>query len=172
LEIDEAVRLISCNEIQSDQSGVWMDLGCGSGTFTYALANLLGDESQILAVDKTAPELKSRYGNVHIKSMELDFVHAPLPLREADGILMANAIHFVKDKLPLIEKLRKCFRHQGLFLIVEYDLIQPIQTWVPYPLGFDALGELFSDAGYTHIRKLNQHPSRYNQSMMYSAVIY
>ena len=34
------------------RGGVWADLGAGSGVFTRALADLLGPEGQVFAVDR------------------------------------------------------------------------------------------------------------------------
>ena len=46
----EAVNLISNLTIENTPQ-TWLDLGCGSGTFTLALATLLPNGSKVIGVD-------------------------------------------------------------------------------------------------------------------------
>jgi hypothetical protein len=52
MEIQEAVDLL--RDAVGDSNGIWADLGAGTGTFTLALAELLGGGSTIYAVDADA----------------------------------------------------------------------------------------------------------------------
>ena len=47
---------------------------------------------------------------VVVKTIESDFVHDDLNLENLDGILMANALHFVRHKKSFIEKMIPYFR--------------------------------------------------------------
>jgi hypothetical protein len=51
MNIIEATALIRTSLIEWSQPQYWCDLGCGSGTFTMALAHLLSPGSTIHAVD-------------------------------------------------------------------------------------------------------------------------
>jgi methylase of polypeptide subunit release factors len=51
MKISEATALIRTPVIERAQPQSWCDLGCGSGTFTTALAQLLASGSTIYAVD-------------------------------------------------------------------------------------------------------------------------
>jgi hypothetical protein len=53
------------------------------------------------------------------------------------------------------------------FLIVEYERSKP-SPWVPYPVGFERLCELFSAAGVEPVDKLATCRSRFGGTM-YSA---
>jgi hypothetical protein len=46
----------------------------------------------------------------------------------------------------------------ALFLIVEYDM-NNANRWVPYPLSFRYLKQLFQKSGYCLIEKLREYPS-------------
>lgn len=151
----------------------WADLGCGNGTFTLALATLMQPESIIYAIDSNASSLKqipSSYHSIKIEKQKIDFVNENLNLKNLDGILMANSLHYVKDKKSLLKKLLEKMKENGSFLIVEYDTEIPVPRWVPYPTSFSALKELFIEIGYTNIQKLHERKSVYSK-MMYSALI-
>jgi ubiquinone/menaquinone biosynthesis C-methylase UbiE len=82
--------------------GVWADLGSGSGAFTLALAECLGAEGEIYSVDKNGGELQrqqqamhARFPAVIVHYLTADFTR-PLPLPPLDGIVVANALHFLR----------------------------------------------------------------------------
>jgi SAM-dependent methyltransferase len=175
MTIQQAIDLIGPASLTSEQPQSWADLGCGSGIFTTALAHLLSPGSIVYGVD-THPIVQqqdvsapgSTNKPVSIIPVEADFIKDPLDLPALDGILMANSLHYVKDKPALIRKLRPQMRPGGPFLIVEYDTDVPVSTWVPYPIAYHSLARLFSDH---EIQKLGQRPSTYGRSNMYAALI-
>ncbi len=172
MTIQEATDLIRHDHITSLTKNVWADLGCGSGIFTHALANLLNDDSLIYAVDKNISSFKKRpfSKSVTIKPIELNFETGTLPFDNMDGILMANSLHFVKDKKSLLEKIKKSLNDNGFFLLVEYDT-DISNFWVPYPVSFLSLKQIFNDVGYDSVIKINEMPSRFNKANLYAAII-
>jgi trans-aconitate methyltransferase len=172
MELQQAIALIQNKYIISGSPQVWADLGCGSGLFTKALANELAAGSIIYAVDENKAALQQieSAGNVLIKTVHADFANDQLGFQNLNGVLMANALHFVKDKIQCIQKLAAYCSAQHSFLMVEYDTDTP-NPWVPYPLAFASLKRLFEQCGYTFIHKINEMPSRYNRSKIYSAII-
>jgi ubiquinone/menaquinone biosynthesis C-methylase UbiE len=160
------LRLHSAHEVS-----VWADLGCGTGTFTLALAALLPTPGIIYAVDKNASTLQQipdRAGNTVLEKINNDFVNDALPFINLHGILMANALHYVKDKSALLKKLQNYLIENGCFLIVEYET-SFANPWVPYPIRFDKLKELFTEVGFPIVEKIGEMPSRY-QGKMYAAL--
>src|SRR5437660_5158157 len=80
--------------------GTWADLGCGDGVFTEALLSRLGPGSRIYAVDRdrrAIDALQRRLPNrPELHPIVADFTRdldLPEPL---DGILFANALHYVR----------------------------------------------------------------------------
>ncbi len=171
MQTHEAIAFIEKGMPTSDNTPQqWADLGCGSGTFTRALAHLLPPGSGITAVDRSPQALESEMGNgVSVKFQQADFGEDDLRLPELNGILMTNSIHYVRDKHRLIKGLAKHFRGKGQFLIIEYDSRVP-NPWVPYPITSSELGALFRGLGYTDMTKINERPSRYG-GLMYAASI-
>jgi SAM-dependent methyltransferase len=174
MQITEAANLLQVGDknLFSHRSQ-WADLGAGDGTFTRALATHLGPGSTIYAVDQRAAALKkipNIFQGVTIRTYVGDFILDDLPIRELAGIMMANSLHYVKDKGRFIKKIASCLREPGCFLIVEYERANPLPVWVPYPIDFLQLAALFKDCGYFSTVLLNKRQSVFGP-MMYAAFI-
>jgi len=139
--------------ITPNEVGNWADLGCGNGTFTKALAELLPAGSRITAVDRENQNWKIPA----VDFLQADFETDNLHLTTLNGILIANAIHYVADKTSLIKKLEKMFKETPKFLIIEYDTDKP-NPWVPYPVSFKKCKYCFRDwATAGSIRSVKDH---------------
>lgn len=170
MQLAEAANLLAGAHLNPSQPTTWADLGCGRGVFTYALARLLAPGSTIYAIDQSPQSLRPTGGNnVAIHFQQADFEADPLPLEALDGILMANALHYVADKPALLEKLQRVRTPTAPFLIVEYDTMQA-NPWVPYPIDEAHLRRLFIDSGYRRVEKMGERPSVYG-AMMYVCCI-
>lgn len=170
MELREGIALIRHDSLSTSGPQRWADLGCGTGFFTEALASLLPAESTLYAVDKSAalPQKQVTAGRVTISPLRADFVRDALPFGELDGILMANSLHYVKEQLPFLQKVRRYLKPDHGFLIVEYD-IERANPWVPYPLGYRLLQKLFTQAGYRTIVKLQERAPVRGFDKMYGA---
>ena len=128
--------------------GTWADLGAGGGTFTRALARLLGAGATVHAVDRDAGAMAA-LRVPGISTHLADFADADawraLALPPLDGILLANALHFVRDQRAVVARLAEALAPNGRLVVVEYEGRAP-SRWVPYPVGLDRLGELVSGA--------------------------
>lgn len=173
MERAAAIELIQTKELLLPQKSVWADLGCGSGLFTAALAHLLSENSTIYAIDKSPIKLDVSWfpDHIHTRTFQLDFVENKLDLPLLDGILMANSLHFVRDKSLLLSKLTKVLKPDGRFLLVEYDTDKPAAPWVPYPISFNTLTRFFAGLGYDQLVKLGERASIYRRAKMYAALI-
>ncbi|UOE46301.1 class I SAM-dependent methyltransferase [Mucilaginibacter sp. SMC90] len=147
----------------------WIDLGCGNGTFTLSLANLLPLESHITAFDKTSQQLPYSINGIKIDFRKADFIDEQIAVSPLDGILMANSLHFVADKTKLIKQLENIFKGNPKFLIVEYDTTTA-SPWVPYPISYQKLNQEFNQLGY-RTDKLAEMPSKFG-GIIYSALAF
>lgn len=157
-----------------DAGGVWADLGSGEGTFTLALADLLGPDGRICSVERDAEALEAqrtamarRFPRATIEYMRADFT-VPLDLPPLDGIVMANSLHFHRDKEQLVGRLAAHLKDDGRFVLVEYDADRG-NAWVPYPLSYATWEQLSGRAGLTGTRLLAKVPSRF-LGAIYSAL--
>jgi SAM-dependent methyltransferase len=144
--------------------GVWADLGAGTGAFTLALADLLGPGGVIYAVDLKARALRGlseamedRFPEVALHPMVADFTR-PLDLPPLDGVVMANSLHFQRDKLPVLRLVLSALKPGGRLLLVEYDTDRD-NHWVPHPLAYPTWEALAGQAGFVDTRLLATVPS-------------
>jgi ubiquinone/menaquinone biosynthesis C-methylase UbiE len=172
MELQDAIQLIRNSHIQHIEQTAWADLGCGTGLFTQALSTLLKEGSTIYAVDKNEASLKKikPQSSINIEKVVADFVRNELNFQNLDGILMANSLHFVKDKVSFLNKISHHLKSSGCYLIVEYDMDRS-NPWVPYPVSFSSVQKLFHDLGNFSIHKIHEIPSRYNRANIYSALL-
>jgi ubiquinone/menaquinone biosynthesis C-methylase UbiE len=158
----------------ADGGKTWADLGSGEGAFTLALADLLGPSGSIHTVDRDSRvlqvqvrALRDRFPSVAVTPLVSDFTK-PLELPPLDGIVMANSLHFVRDKLAVLRLVRGYLRPDGRLVLVEYDADRG-NPWVPYPLSFPTWAKLAAEAGFRDTHKLASVPSRFLGSI-YSAL--
>ncbi len=172
MHLRKAISLIQAEGYYEFTKSTWADLGCGSGLFTRALASVLPPDSIIYAVDKSLSSLKIPESpkRIRIKTLEADFISDSFKLAGLDGILMANSLHYVKDKKLFLGKVKTWFHDNPVFLIIEYDTDIP-NPWVPYPLSFPVLKTLFNTLGYIRINKIQEVKSRYRTGNLYSTII-
>ena len=167
------VRLLA-GGVRQNEGGTWADLGAGSGAFTLALADLIGPHGVIHAVDRdrgALAELRSSFVSAvpqaEVRTHVADFTR-PLELADLDGIVMANSLHFVDDKIPVVALLRRYLRSGGRLLLVEYDSDHG-NPYVPHPMTFETWRSLAAEAGFVDTQRLASVPSRFLRQI-YSAL--
>ncbi|MCC6462549.1 MAG: class I SAM-dependent methyltransferase [Saprospiraceae bacterium] len=172
MTLAEATSLLAGAPATGPRPETWADLGCGAGLFTFALAQSLPPGSLIHAVDKEPVALQPLPNpkQVELRPCQFDFVQEGLPFQALDGVLMANSLHFVRDKTAFLQQLAPLLRPTAQWLIVEYDTLRS-NPWVPFPIDFAGLRALFATAGYRQVRKLGERPSLYSRAPLYATLI-
>ena len=168
MRIHEAIELV--RDAVGGGPGVWADFGAGTGTFTRALAETLGSGSTIYAIDAdpgAVAVLRNLQTSSHVRivPVQADFTRpfalpglsgAPL-----DGILLANALHFVRDAADVLTDLVGQVRAGGRVVLVEYDR-REASRWVPYPIPASVWPRLAAAAGLTGSAITATRPSTYS----------
>jgi len=167
--IEDAIAMLAGSALDALGPVTWADLGCGDGTFTVALADVLASGSVIHAIDRSHALLKripSRHHGVQIHTHPGDFIDE-WPFGSVDGILMANSLHYVANQNAFVRACASRITTPHRFIIVEYDT-NTANAWVPYPVSRTRLAELFIGYSFT---KLSSRPSRYQRAPLYAELI-
>ncbi len=154
--------------------GTWADLGSGGGAFTLALADLIGPAGHIYSVDKDAGALREqeRAMRAHFPAITVAYIVSDftgvLELPPLDGIVMANSLHFVRQKDAVLQRVRGYLRPGGRLILVEYNADKG-NWWVPYPFSYSRWEALARRNGFSSTQLLARRPSRFLDEM-YSAM--
>jgi SAM-dependent methyltransferase len=156
--------------------GVWADLGSGTGAFTLALAELLGPGAQIYSVDqkknvlrRQEQEMGRRFPGTQLYTITADYTH-PLDLPPLEGLVMANALHFQRNKDKVLQHIHSYLRPDGRLILVEYNVDRG-NVWVPYPLSYATWKNLADRHGFGGTRLLHTRPSSFLHEI-YSALTF
>jgi ubiquinone/menaquinone biosynthesis C-methylase UbiE len=146
----------------------WLEIGAGRGAFTLALADLLGPDAEIVAVDRNAGDLRhlaeamaERFRATRLQTIAADFTR-PIATVDGpfDGLLAANALHFVRDPAAVLARLRPLLASPARIVIVEYDADSG-NPWVPHPFSFGSWEKIAAAAGLANTRLVGRVPSRF-----------
>jgi SAM-dependent methyltransferase len=145
----------------------WLELGAGRGAFTLALADLLGPGAEIVAVDRDGGDLAAlaatmgrSFPETELRTVVADFRRA-LPVEPGfDGLLAANAFHFVRDPAAVIDGVRPLLQKDARIVIVEYDSDSG-NPWVPHPFSIRTWEVIAARAGLVNTRLIGRVPSRF-----------
>jgi ubiquinone/menaquinone biosynthesis C-methylase UbiE len=154
--------------IERNRGGVWADFGAGSGAFTLALRDIAGPDAAIIAIDRDATGLQTlratmerTFPGTRLRLLQAD-IASRLTLPPLDGIVAANAIHFIprRDQMALLREWKEYLQPDGRLIVVEYDADRG-NRWVPDPMSYTTLQELAPAAGFTAPQLLGRRPSRW-----------
>jgi len=111
--------------------------------------------------------MRSMFPQANVHYLSADFTR-PLNLPPLDGIVIANALHYVRHKEPVLEMLRAYLKPGGRLILVEYNADRG-NPWVPHPLSYPTWEALAARCGFASTRLLARVPSRFLNEI-YSAL--
>ena len=161
--------------------GAWADLGAGTGTFTEALAVILGQAGSVVAVDRDPSvvavleqlaEMDASRAPITAAQGDIATVHRieSLRAREFDGVLLANVLHYFETPEDVLRNVHGLVKASGRVVVVEYDR-RRANAWVPYPLPFERLRLVLEMTGFASLELVNRRSSAF-QGDMYCAVAF
>ncbi|MFN8371942.1 MAG: class I SAM-dependent methyltransferase [Anaerolineae bacterium] len=176
MEHRDHVALIKAGVEGLSASNTWADLGAGAGAFTLALADCLGGNGTIYAVDQDrrvldeqARLMRSRFPAINAHYLTANFTRR-LDLPPLDGVVMANSLHFERQKEVVLQLVRSYLKPGGRLILVEYNVDQG-NAWVPYPLSYGTWEKLARQQGFVNTKLVGKRTSRFLDEM-YAAVSY
>lgn len=165
--MDEADAAELIRDAIPGPDGTWADLGAGEGTFTRALAHILGS-GHVYAIERDATTLAKlrRWASrdaPNVIPVEGDFTRSlDLPGHDGalDGVLLANSLHYARDADAVLQRLVPRLKPGGRVVLVEYDRRQA-NRWVPYPIPAADWPKLATAAGLRNPRITATRPSSF-----------
>ena|SRR5687767_5443726 len=170
MQLHEAIELI--RPAVDGAGGTWADFGAGKGTFTRALAELIGPAGRVLAIDRDAAALRTlrRLGTeshptaaaIHVIAADVRAVdHIPeLADVALDGVVLGNVLHFLPDAADVLSCVAAHVRPGGRVIVIEYDGVTP-SRWVPYPLPISRFFAIAESAGLLNIAVVGERKSAF-----------
>lgn len=126
---EDCEQLLQILEVQPGQT--ICDLGCGNGFYTLRLAQMVGPQGKVLAVD-IQPEMLSmlneRLQQTNIQNVEpiLGSVIDPhLPDASVDLMLLVDVYHEFSHPVHMLRAIRKALKPGGRMVLVEFRLEDP-----------------------------------------------
>lgn len=168
----DALQLIKGTIGQEAQ--VWADLGAGTGLFTEVLCDHLPPGSEVHALDKSPHMLWKLQpdGKVPFSIHDGDFTRPMPDLPLCDGILMANALHYVEKPEEVLPIILPHLKPGGTLVLIEYETSRALPPYVPYPIPFRRWEEICGSetVPLSAPAFLHKVPSRYGHEHIYSAM--
>ncbi len=107
-----------------------LDMGCGTGMYTFAMAEIVGEGGRVHAVDLWAEGIQrlreriERRGVKNVRPIVADLGKPlPLPAESQDLILMATVLHDLKEaglQDGALAEARRLLKRYGTFAVVEF----------------------------------------------------
>ncbi len=160
---------------QDRAAPVWADFGAGWGNFTLALRRILGPDAMLHAIDRDADALQTtrqrhaqQYPDAPLTLWPQDFSH-PLELPPLDGLVMANALHFIPSQrqADVLMLLASYLKPAGRMIIVEYEMRWP-RPWIPHQITSKNLLTKINEAGFRQCNLIATRQSPSSGTVMYS----
>lgn len=104
------------------------DLGCGTGAYTIALANEVGEIGQVYAIDVHREALHTLAGSLEKRGiLNVDMIWAdiekgiPVDAYSLDAVVMSNVLFQLDDIDKALSHVAKILKPEGQLLIVDWS---------------------------------------------------
>jgi ubiquinone/menaquinone biosynthesis C-methylase UbiE len=174
-----------------------LDVGCGTGSITRDIANIVGPLGKVTGIDNTEKFITAGKENfAHINNMELIAIDLfkYQPSEPFDLIVSARTMQWLNNVPEALVKMKSMLREGGLLSILDYNH-KKIQ-WTPEPPAImkkfyaaflkwrensgmnnqvaDDLAHLLKDAGFQNIEVINsdEHYTRGEENFVFRTGIW
>jgi ubiquinone/menaquinone biosynthesis C-methylase UbiE len=142
------------------QGGIWIDAGCGNGTYTIPLATLV---SEVIALDKNKNNLSYLESKItskmNIRTQHFDFSKPSWYSSFVDGILFGFSLHYDPKHRTALEHAYQQLKPGGKLVVIEYSSEKAV-SWVPYPLPMEKLIKILKSLSFFSIDIIQSLPPR------------
>lgn len=170
LDSQDRIRELRPREILTDVAGVirgmmCIDFGSGTGIFALPMADLVGTEGKVYAIDNSVEMLahiRARNPPPNLKLIHNDVTRTGLNSQIADICLLAFILHELKEPASLITEAFRLLKPNGRLIIVEWKA----ELDTPGPprkirISKEQIVQLFSQNGLTLTSYVNWSQNHY-----------
>jgi len=164
----EELPEVLLDNLQIPKGAMVADVGPGTGYFTWRLAQRVGPEGKVVAVDvqhemldRTAQELKKR--NLTNVDLVVGRDRNPrLPAQALDLAFLANSYHEFSQPAAMLAAIRAALKPAGRLVVVEYatEKDQNPSSWL-YTMSLPELRSEIEGAGFQLDRVLDVLPKQH-----------
>lgn len=115
-------------ELSLKPGDVVADIGCGSGAYTVALAQEVGDIGRVYAVDVHREALHTLAGSLEKQDiMNVEIIWAdiekriPIDVYSLDAVVISNILFQLENKDEAMSRIVKLLKPGGLALVVDWS---------------------------------------------------
>ncbi len=162
---DEVVALLGI-----DPDDRVADVGAGGGYFTFRLADAVGPEGRVYAVDVDSDllayleERVREEGRTNVEVVRATADDPRLPEGEIDLVFLCNTYHHIEDRPAYFRRVLADLAPNGRVAIVELDERSGgFIHWIGHFTTADAIAREMREAGY---RQIADHPILDRQSFL------
>ena len=110
-------------ELAIERGARVLDVGCGVGFATRLLAELLGNEAQVVGVDLSLPHLRAAHADSAPSWVQADAAQLCFRDRTFDLIWSCNTINHLADPVGALRQLRALLRAAGRLVLAQSGLL-------------------------------------------------
>jgi ubiquinone/menaquinone biosynthesis C-methylase UbiE len=159
-------------ELQVTKGKIFLDVGCGSGDYVIAAAEMVGSTGIVYGIDGWSEGIdKIRHrardkGFTNITALIANITsHVPLPDNSVDICLMATVLHdFARDggEKQALRETARVLKHNGILGIVEFKKIDgPPGPPIHIRLSPEEVTDMMEPFGFQQIKNLDVGPFTY-----------
>jgi ubiquinone/menaquinone biosynthesis C-methylase UbiE len=136
LENPERINRLKPDQVISflnlKRGDVVADIGAGSGVFTHRLAEAVGPEGKVFAVDIDKDLLdynRARIREAHLNNVEFvlgEYDDPKLAEGTVDLVFICDVLHHIEHRQIYLERLHSCLKEKGRLAIIDYN-----SNWPP-----------------------------------------
>jgi ubiquinone/menaquinone biosynthesis C-methylase UbiE len=169
-DLIEPARLLG--ELPLTKGITFLDLGCGAGNYTLAVAEVIGQHGVVVALDlwppgiETLEERAAAAGRRNIRAMLADISKVvPLGDESVDVCLMATVLHDLAEFAMAegaLKEAHRVLKSGGTLAIVEFDKVEgPPGPPLRIRLGPEEVENLVAPYGFQKTRTARVGPYNY-----------
>lgn len=140
------------------------DLGCGSGFFSLAMAQIVKPTGKIIAIDIWKPaldtlglkaKLAGLFNIIETKQVNLENPKGTgLNKESVDLVLISNVLFQIDDKEMLFQEIWRILKYNGYLVLLEWHPEKLPNSHLLKPVGYEALLKILLDIGFKRDRDI------------------